>query len=125
MAMEKTPTTTNTTDQKTILDKTESVLSLQNDTSSERSNEDIDQQTNIQINSTTQINMTTDNITSNPIQSSQPRFSTLDIVKKFPHIKHRYCHKIKISIPWDDNTTPPTPDTYYKSIHYFFKYTMG
>jgi hypothetical protein len=37
------------------------------------------------------------------------------------HIKHRYCHKIKISLPWDGKTTKPTGDTYYKSIHYFFR----
>jgi hypothetical protein len=120
MAMEKTPTTT-ITDQTTSPDKTKSILSSQNDTSHEKSNKDSDQQTDIQINSTKQINTTTENKTSNLIQSSQPRFSTSDIVKKFPHIKHRYCHKIKISIPWDNDTNPPTPNTYYKSIHYFFK----
>jgi hypothetical protein len=120
MATQKTPTTTIMTDQTTHPNKTDSTSSSNKDRSNAKSPTDLEQQTDIQITSQ-QINTTKDKTTSNPIQSSQPRFSTSDIVKKFPHIKHRYCHKIKISIPWDDNTNPPTPDTYYKSIHYFFQ----
>jgi hypothetical protein len=119
MATEKTPTTTTMTDQTTSPDKPKTIQKSTNANHHEKPKTNSDQQTNTQIHSTKQINTTTDN--SNPIQSSQPRFSTSDIVKKFPHIKHRYCHKIKISVPWDDKTNPPTLDTYYTSIHYFFK----
>jgi hypothetical protein len=70
--------------------------------------------------STHQIHTTTGKSKTNHLLSSQPRFSTAEIIQKFPHIQHRYCHKIKISIPWNDKDNLPTPATYYKSIHYFY-----
>jgi hypothetical protein len=70
---------------------------------------------------TTQINTTTENSKTTHLLSSQPRFSTTEILQRFPHIQHRYCHKIKISVPWDDKDNIPTTDTYHKAIHYFFE----
>lgn len=75
----------------------------------------------INNNNTDTSSSTTDNDT-NVVQiiSSHPRFSTSDIIQKFPHIQHRFCHKIKVSIPWKDETNEPNDDTYYKAICYFF-----
>jgi hypothetical protein len=69
---------------------------------------------------THQTNKTTSKSKTTHLLSSQPRFSTTEILQKFPQIQHRYCHKLKISIPWDDKDNLPTPTTYYKSIHYFY-----
>jgi hypothetical protein len=54
------------------------------------------------------------------ISSSHPRFSTQEIIQNFPHIQHRFCHKIKVSIPWKNTDAIPNEDTYYKAICYFF-----
>ncbi len=54
------------------------------------------------------------------ISSTHPRFSTLDIIQNFPNIQHRFCHKIKVSIPWKEKDIDPNLDTYYKAICYFF-----
>jgi hypothetical protein len=80
------------------------------------------QQTDKTMTNEHQINTTTENDKTTHLLSSQPpRFSKSEIIKKFLHINHRYCHKIKISIPWDDQKNIPTSDTYYKSIHYFYQ----
>jgi hypothetical protein len=82
--------------------------------------------TNDQIQQTTTIHSTDNNETirdtSNDVKilSSHPRFLTLKIVQNFPHIQHRFCHKIKVSIPWTDTDSLPNEDTYYQAICYFF-----
>jgi hypothetical protein len=63
---------------------------------------------------------TTDDKHDNHLSSSQPRYSTSEILQQFPNIKHRFCHKIKVSIPWKDDLNLPNMDTYHKAIHYFF-----
>jgi hypothetical protein len=50
----------------------------------------------------------------------QPWCLTSEILQQFLNINHRYCHKIKVSIPWKDEQNIPNLDTYHKSIHYFF-----
>jgi hypothetical protein len=64
--------------------------------------------------------LTTDMPNDVKISSTHPRFSMLEILQNFPHIQHRYCHKIKVSIPWKQYNTIPNEDTYYKAISYFF-----
>jgi hypothetical protein len=63
---------------------------------------------------------TTDKHNDNVLSSSHPRYSTSEILQQFPNIKHRFCHKIKVSIPWKDDHNIPNQDTYHKAIHYFF-----
>ncbi len=67
-------------------------------------------------------NSTNNDSNTNVVQilSSHPRFSTSEIIQKFPNIQHRFCHKIKVSIPWRDDSSSPNYDTYYKAIYYFF-----
>jgi hypothetical protein len=101
MATDTTQTTPPTTEQPVHVSNIKSDITTKlskDDISDTIPNQTTDKQTDINVYTTTQINTNT-NCTSNPILSSQPRFSTSDIVKKFPHIKPRYCHKIKISLP--------------------------
>jgi hypothetical protein len=123
MATDTTQTTPPTTEQSVHISniKPDTTTKIsKDDTSDTIPNQNTDKQTANNANTNVQINTNTTR-TSNPILSSQPRFSTSDIVKKFPHIKPRYCHKIKISLPWDDKQSAPTSDTYYKPIHHFFQ----
>jgi hypothetical protein len=78
-------------------------------------------QTDLTKNDESPINTITTDASNTQLLSSQPRFSTSNIIKKFPYIKHQYCHKLKISIPWNNKDNIPTFKTYYKAIHYFFK----
>ncbi len=121
MATENPPKTTTKVDNKkstndTNTDKNETKLKNKEIITPTFSN-----RTDKQKNSKIQINTTTDNRKTNHLLSSHPRFSTTEILQRFPHIQHRYCHKIKISIPWDDKDNIPTTETYYKAIHYFYE----
>jgi hypothetical protein len=55
------------------------------------------------------------------LYSQQPRFSTYEIIQKFPNIQNRYCQKIGFSIPWHGDSEPPNKDTYHLAIKYLFK----
>jgi hypothetical protein len=55
------------------------------------------------------------------LQSKQPRFTTTEIIQKFPNVNNRFCQKIGFSVPWDNTETPPNNDTYYISIRQIFR----
>jgi hypothetical protein len=121
MVTETSPMTTTTSEQITNMSISNTDNTTQTDISSNVMAETITLQTDQHDSMSIQNNMTKDTDNSNPLLSAQPQFSTAEIVKKIPHMKHRYCHKIKISLPWDDKTAKPTSETYYKAIYSFFK----
>ncbi len=55
------------------------------------------------------------------LHSKQPRFTTTEIIQKFPNLNNRYCQKIGFSVPWDDAECPPNNDTYYSSIRQLYR----
>jgi hypothetical protein len=66
--------------------------------------------TTITISYTDINNKTTDPTNAIRISSTHPHFFTLDIIQNFPNIQHRFCHKIKISIPWKEKDSIPNLD---------------
>jgi hypothetical protein len=55
------------------------------------------------------------------LQLKQPRFTTTEIIQKFPNVNNRFCQKIGFLVPWDNTETPPNNDTYYISIRQIFR----
>lgn len=125
MATGKAPATTADTDQMAPNQDRRTDKKDTNDKKMESVIPNSQRQTNSTKKIESPINTIKSDNNTNHLLSSQPRFSTSDIIKKFPYIKHRYCHKLKISIPWNDKDNIPTFETYYKAIHYFFKLVKG
>jgi hypothetical protein len=121
MATGVSPTTTTTTDQMDTNQHIRTDKQVINDKKSENIIPISQSQPDPTTKDLLPINTTTTDASNTQLLSSQPRFSTSDIIQKFPYIKHRYCHKLRISIPWNNKDNIPTYETYYKAIHYFFK----
>jgi hypothetical protein len=119
MATGVSPTTTTTTDQMDTNQHIRTDKQVINDKKSENIIPISQSQPDPTTKDLLPINTTTTDASNTQLLSSQPRFSTSDIIQKFPYIKHRYCHKLRISIPWNDKDNIPTYETYYKAIHYF------
>jgi hypothetical protein len=54
------------------------------------------------------------------LYSKQPRFTTTEIIQKFPNLNNRYCQKIGFSVPWDNDECSPNNDTYHQAIRQIF-----
>jgi hypothetical protein len=68
----------------------------------------------------TQTKKTYVHTTEQKLYSQQPRFSTSEIIQKFPNITNRYCH-IGFSIPWNRSPESPNKETYFSTSKYLFK----
>jgi hypothetical protein len=63
--------------------------------------------------------MKTDHAIDICVTSSQPRYSTSEMLQQLPNINNRFCHIIKVSIPWKDDLYIPNLNAYHKATNYF------